>query len=123
MTSKKKLSVSATKSFARNLKHLARKKHGIEKVVFSVADELSIKPDTGLIIPGTKDILRKLRLPDPASGKGKRGGFRLIYAWRNDFDAVYLCFMYSKSDKADISSKELEIALEELESVISEDDS
>ncbi|MFH1538027.1 MAG: toxin [bacterium] len=118
MNSKKKLKVRATKSFARNLKHIARKRRGIEELVFSKALELADSPETGVLIPGTGEMLRKVRLPDPSSGKGKRGGFRLIYAWKEGFDTITLCLVYPKSDKPDASASELEKALREIEAAL-----
>ena len=35
-------------------------------------------PETGVVMPGCGG-LRKMRVPDPKRGKGKRGGARVIY--------------------------------------------
>jgi mRNA-degrading endonuclease RelE of RelBE toxin-antitoxin system len=118
MNSKKKLSVKATRSFARNLKALAKKRHGIENLVFAKAEAIAASPESGVLIPSTSNTLWKVRLPDPYSGKGKRGGFRLIYAWKEDFDSVILCLIYPKSEKSGASSSELENALVEIEEII-----
>lgn len=120
MNSKKKLSVKATRSFARNLKALAKKRHGIENLVFAKAEDIAANPESGVLIPGTSGALRKVRMPDPYSRKGKRGGFRLIYAWKEDSDSVILCLIYPKSKKSDTSSSELENALIEIEEIISQ---
>ncbi len=83
MNSKKKLSVKSTRSFASNLKSAAKKRRGLENLVFAKAAELASNPEAGILIPNTANTLRKVRLPDPYSGKGKRAGFRLIYAWKH----------------------------------------
>ena len=43
-------------------------------------NELMANPQAGDVIEGTGG-LRKLRQADPRRGKGKRGGFRVIYYW------------------------------------------
>ena len=43
---------------------------------------LMLQPEAGDSIPGTGG-LRKLRFADARRGKGKRGGLRVIYYWRN----------------------------------------
>ncbi|MEW6202446.1 MAG: type II toxin-antitoxin system RelE/ParE family toxin [bacterium] len=100
------------------MKHVAKRRRGIEDFVLEFSLKLAENPEQGKLIPGTRGILRKVRLADPSSGKGKRGGFRLIYAWREDFDSIILCIIYPKSDKPDASSSELEHALEEIESAL-----
>lgn len=62
------------------------------------------RPDSGKIIPGSGG-LRKLRWP--GSGFGKRGGFRVIYYWFISRDVVLLLLVYSKSERDDLTSKQL----------------
>lgn len=117
MNSKKKLDVKATRSFSRNLKYLMKKRRGVADLVFAKADELASNPEMGNVIPGTNNTLRKVRLADPMSGKGKSGGFRLIYAWKHDFNAIILCIIYPKSDKRDVSPRELEDVLQYIDDI------
>jgi hypothetical protein len=49
-------------------------------------------PDAGDRMPGGHG-LRKLR----ASGRGKRGGTRVIYFWRDSRQICYLVFAYAKN--------------------------
>lgn len=95
-----------------------KKRRGIEGLVFAKAEDLALNPETGHVISGTRNTLRKVRLADPVSGKGKSGGFRLIYAWKQGFDAVVLCMVYPKSDRDDVSPGEQESILEEIESIL-----
>jgi mRNA-degrading endonuclease RelE of RelBE toxin-antitoxin system len=44
-----------------------------------------------------------------ASGKGKRGGIRLIYYWDKPRDALYMLFVYPKSEKEDLTATQLRI--------------
>jgi hypothetical protein len=56
-------------------------------------------PDKGDVIPGTGGI-RKLRWA--ASGKGKRGGARVIYFYHVVGTTIYLMACYTKNEQADI---------------------
>lgn len=62
-------------------------------------------PDAGDLIQGTGG-LRKLRIADAGRGKGKRGGFRVIYLDLPDAGRTYLLALYHKGEKADISPDE-----------------
>jgi hypothetical protein len=61
----------------------------------------------GTIIKGTGG-LRKARWS--ASGKGKRGGARVIYYYGGDHMPIYLIAVYSKSEKADMTQPEKKAA-------------
>lgn len=57
-------------------------------------------PDEGDVIPGTGGI-RKLRWA--ASGRGKRGGARVIYFYHVVGTTIYLMACYTKNEQDDIS--------------------
>lgn len=67
--------------------------------------ELLKNPDAGRIIQGTGG-LRKLRIADPGRGKGKRGGYRVIYLDLAGIERTYLLALYDKGEKDDISAEE-----------------
>ena len=58
-------------------------------------------PDAGALIQGTGG-LRKIRWE--GSGRGKRGGVRIIYYYWTTEGAIYLLTIYAKSEKADLST-------------------
>ena len=64
---------------------------------------VAANPEAGRVIPETGGI-RKLRWA--ARGKGKRGGARVIYYFRNESFPVYLLSAYAKSEKSDLSKTE-----------------
>ena len=64
---------------------------------------LAKNPLSGDIIPGTGGV-RKLRFQ--ASGKGKRGGARVVYFYHNDDYPLYALAAYAKSSKADMTAAE-----------------
>ncbi len=65
---------------------------------------LSIRPEAGDIIKGSGGI-RKIRWS--GSGRGKRGGIRVIYYFINNDDQIYMLFAYPKNKKDDLSEDQL----------------
>jgi len=63
-------------------------------------------PDAGDIIPGSHG-LRKLRWA--ISGKGKRGGTRIIYYWLRPKDTILMLFVFKKNEQSDLSKDQLKI--------------
>ena len=57
------------------------------------------------VIPGTGG-LRKLRFSPPASHQGKRGAFRICYAYFAQVSIVLLALIYGKSERDDLTDKE-----------------
>jgi len=70
---------------------------------------LAINPEMGSVIPGGGG-LRKLRWK--ASGKGKRGGVRVIYYVYARDQRIYLLYTYKKSEQDDLTHKQLKILRE-----------
>jgi hypothetical protein len=60
-------------------------------------------PDTGVVMPGCGGM-RKMRVPDPKRGKGKRGGARVIYLHIQEADQIHLVTVYGKDQKDDLSA-------------------
>ncbi len=66
-------------------------------------DFLSENPLAGDLIPGTGGV-RKLRFA--ASGRGKRGGVRVIYYYLDEAMPIYLLLAYAKTAKTDLTTDE-----------------
>lgn len=64
---------------------------------------IASNPEAGDLIPGAEGA-RKIRWS--IAGKGKRGGTRVIY-FNIDDDRVCLVAIYSKSDRENITAKEI----------------
>ena len=62
------------------------------------------QPDLGDIIPGSGG-LRKLRWA--SSGRGKRGGARIIYYWAAMPDQTVMLAAYAKNRKTDLTPSEI----------------
>src|SRR5262249_60918189 len=63
--------------------------------------------ELGVVVPGTGG-LRKARWS--AGGKGKRGGARVIYYSGGDHMPIFMIAIYTKSEKADMTSAEKKAA-------------
>ena len=67
---------------------------------------LALRPEQGAVIPGSGG-LRKIRWG--ASGRGKRGGIRVIYYWDPVEEACYMLFAYPKTEQEDLSPAQLKV--------------
>jgi hypothetical protein len=70
---------------------------------------LVVNPAAGAVIPGSNGI-RKLRWF--ASGRGKRGGLRIIYYWYARSELIYMLFSYKKSEQDDLTKEQIKILSE-----------
>jgi mRNA-degrading endonuclease RelE of RelBE toxin-antitoxin system len=68
-------------------------------------NELMKNPEAGDVITGAGG-LRKLRFGDEKRGKGKRGGLRIIYFWKDTNDQFWLFTIYDKNENDDLSPVE-----------------
>ncbi|MEO5800285.1 MAG: type II toxin-antitoxin system RelE/ParE family toxin [Gemmatimonadales bacterium] len=66
----------------------------------TVTEILAENLEAGVLIPGSGG-LRKLRIA--GSGRGKRGGLRVIYAIRQRGETTYLIYLFAKNDTSDLS--------------------
>ena len=64
---------------------------------------LAANPEAGALIPGTGGV-RKLRWG--LEGRGKRGGARIIYFFRNTRTPVFLLTAFAKNEQVDLSQSE-----------------
>jgi len=67
--------------------------------------------DKGNIVPGTGGV-RKLRWS--VSGKGKRGGIRVIYFWKKQDDEIWMLTVYGKSERSNIPNHIIKKIAEEI---------
>ena len=72
-------------------------------------------PLAGDLIPGGRG-LRKLRVP--LSGRGKRGGARIIYYCWVSKEQCYLVYAYAKNVAADLTKAQLSRLAEVIESEV-----
>ena len=79
---------------------------------------LQANPNAGDLIPGSEG-LRKLRVSLP--GRGKRGGARVIYYYRNTRNVIYLFSIYAKNQMSDLSTDDLKLIKSGLKKIKDED--
>jgi mRNA-degrading endonuclease RelE of RelBE toxin-antitoxin system len=91
-------SVAETPTFTRQANKLFDETEKMELISF-----LSTNALAGDIIPGTGGV-RKLRFA--ASGRGKRGGARIIFYYLDDNIPIYALLAYPKNAKVDLTPDE-----------------
>jgi len=69
-------------------------------------------PDLGDIIPRSGGI-RKIRWS--GSGRGKRGGIRVIYYWRVSEQQIFMLLAYAKNEQDNLSSAQLKVLRKRVE--------
>ncbi|NUO84256.1 type II toxin-antitoxin system RelE/ParE family toxin [candidate division KSB1 bacterium] len=69
-------------------------------------NELIRRPEGGDVIRGSGG-LRKIRWH--ISGRGKRGGVRVIYYWISSHEKILLLFIYPKNVQDDLTHEQLKV--------------
>jgi len=80
-------------------------------------NHLMENPDAGDVIQGTGG-LRKVRYADERRGKGKRGGMRVIYCWKDADDQFWLFTVYDKDEADDLTPDQRKALKQRLQSEI-----
>ena len=73
---------------------------------------LCLRPEAGTLIRGSGG-LRKLRWR--GKGRGKSGGYRVIYYWRARAGEIWLLAIYAKGERGTIPAHMLRAIKEEME--------
>jgi hypothetical protein len=100
--------VFTTDFFDKDMKKLAKKYPSVKAEYKGLVDSLKEEPTQGE--PLGKDCY-KIRMAITSKGKGKSGGGRVIYCVKIVTGSVFLLSIYDKSDKENISDKELDALL------------
>lgn len=74
-------------------------------LLFEIQSQLLRDLEAGEVVRGTGG-LRKARVADAGRGKGKRGGYRVIYLDIPRVQRTYLLALYDKDEKDDLSHEE-----------------
>ena len=101
--------VKSIEVFERQAKKLTKKYASLKSELLALVLELKENPDQGTAIGKS---CYKIRLAIKSKGKGKSGGARVITHFLVANDAVYLLSIYDKSDKENLSDKELDELLQ-----------
>lgn len=103
--------VIAIPNFKREIKKLAKKFRSLKDDYAELLDSLEEDPEQGSPLGNN---CFKIRMAITSKGKGKSGGSRVITHLKVSRTAVYLLSIYDKSDKENISDKELKELLKEI---------
>lgn len=92
------ITVAETATFARRADKLFSAHEKAELVDF-----LSLNPEAGDIVPGLGGI-RKVRVP--MTGRGKRGGARVIYYFHSEVMPLIALLVYAKNERSDLTTEQ-----------------
>ncbi|TFF38851.1 type II toxin-antitoxin system RelE/ParE family toxin [Mucilaginibacter psychrotolerans] len=106
--------VIVSHSFKREVKPLAKKYHTLKDSVDKLINDLIENPYLG---ESYGKNIYKVRLADPSKGKGKSGGFRVMYYHLNiseDGIDVLLMTIFNKSEMSTIKKAEADKILKDV---------
>jgi mRNA-degrading endonuclease RelE of RelBE toxin-antitoxin system len=91
-----------SKVFSKQVREL-----GVE-VLARIQSDLVQNPERGAVVKGTHGV-RKARVADPASTRGKSGSYRYLYLYLEHAGRIHLLYLFSKGDQADLSPQQKQI--------------
>ncbi|MEQ6118060.1 type II toxin-antitoxin system RelE/ParE family toxin [Reichenbachiella sp. MALMAid0571] len=91
-------------NFRKEAKKLTKKYPSLKNELAELGSQISADPTTGTALGNN---CYKIRLAIASKGKGKSGGARVITHFYVSAETVFLLSIYDKSDKENISDKEL----------------
>lgn len=78
------------------------------EVLINIQSDLIQNPQRGDIVRGTHGV-RKARVADPGSPRGKSGSYRYLYLYLEHAGRIHLLYLFSKGDQADLSPDQTRI--------------
>lgn len=97
-------SVKSISVFEKQAKRLVKKYASLKDELFELVQQLKENPDQGTPLGNN---CFKVRIAIASKGKGKSGGARVITNFMVSGATVYLLTIYDKSEKDNITNKEL----------------
>ena len=91
--------------FERQAKRLIKKYASLKKELLILVQKLKKNPEQGITLG---NHCFKIRIAIASKGKGKSGGARIITYIAISANTVYLLSIYDKSEKENLTDKELE---------------
>ncbi len=73
-----------------------------DSILEAIEAAILLNPTVGDLVQGTGGV-RKFRAEDALRGKGKRGGFRVLYLDLPHVNRTHLLFLYDKGEADDLS--------------------
>src|SRR6266404_6591974 len=78
------------------------------KFLANIQSDLVQNPERGAVVKGTHGV-RKARVADPASARGKSGSYRDLYLYLEHAGRIHLLYLFSKGEQAELSPKQRQI--------------
>jgi hypothetical protein len=78
------------------------------EILANIQSDLVQNPERGAIVKGTHGV-RKARVADPASTRGKSGSYRYLYLFLEHAGRIHLLYLFSKGEQADLSPEQKRI--------------
>lgn len=78
------------------------------EILANIQTDLVQNPKRGDIVKGTHGV-RKARVADSRSSRGKSGSYRYLYLYLEDAGRIHLLYLFSKGDQADLSPDQTRI--------------
>jgi hypothetical protein len=103
--------IVSTRIFEKELKRLAKKYKSLKVEIATLFEDLEANPAQGTPLGSS---CYKIRLAISSKQKGKSGGARVITCVKVIQEAVILLTIYDKSERENITDKELESFLKNL---------
>jgi mRNA-degrading endonuclease RelE of RelBE toxin-antitoxin system len=75
------------------------------EILANIQSDLVQNPERGDIVKGTHGV-RKARVADPGSSRGKSGSYRYLYLYLEHAGRIYLLYLFSKGEQADLSPEQ-----------------
>jgi len=109
--------VNPTPEFKRDLKPLLKKYHTLKETITSLEDNLIKDPYLG---ESYGQGIYKIRVTDKSKGKGKSGGFRVIYYHLNKSASGIEILLLNIFDKSEMSTIKKADAVKRLNEILNE---
>jgi hypothetical protein len=77
-------------------------------VLPNIQSDLVQNPERGAVVKGTHGV-RKARVADPASSRGKSGSYRYLYFYLEHAGRIHLLYLFSKGEQAELSPAQKQI--------------
>lgn len=106
-----RFSIFTTPTFNKELKRLAKKYPSIKSDLEKLSLKILEDPTTGVNLGQN---FYKVRMAITSKGKGKSAGARVITYFKVTDTKIFLASIYDKSDKENISDKELRLLIEQM---------